>query len=670
MVRLNKKFFNQRNFKYAKKFGEDTKDIYDKYQFFQGEEPQEGLVPLGNSPFYMTPTEPASPFDCNRYPDSLYCGGNPLSGKIADLEVSLVRDNCTLGIQLQGTLGFIKLPPFQFVYRDQSCRLSEPPPEPDRNSNNFSAIPYPQKKCDNGWMLQFATDVSRKGRTNVIVWSGQLIAGQVFQDYERSVIYQLKIATTDYQGNLLIREKYKPEFYAEIEVNYTDTSIYSLYPEGVYNFYGNPPPSRMPQNKSINQKGIIKYLVTSDPRATVNGYYGDYAEEIFIEGDNPVNARTEAASGVVAFMWHLIAIATKPSYEQYTATPLYHGCSIVSRPPYSAGGYEKNCRFYRIEQICDEYQPYIDPPPPPDLNRKKKDKDKMCCNETKQMMQLILKRLGDLPATVPVQLTDHTKGEKRVNSISEFISYTVKQLDAIAGQFPVEIEIEDSDLTKEGNQKQIVKLPNIAESLAEIVGILLTLRTESDTNLNATIRGLIETGSAKQIAFQAYEYAKANAEFLAYKGRQVERKVPFVFKPGEEKLDKMLQETEVKVKGWENDDKEDIKDLLYPILELAAQWKAQNFVNLGTTSPKSNLREILSTGIDIAKLAQSTIKDANTPKDDDKAAIEKDDFEQFLEEIENGFIAQSGISNNVNPYGYPRENRPRIREIGTTKGEQ
>lgn len=210
---------------------------------------------------------------------------------------------------------------------------------------------------------------------------------------------------------------------------------------------------------------------------------------------------------------------------------------------------------------------------------------------------------------------------------------------------------------------------------AEMMGMLLVLRSESDATLNATIRALTEAGSSKQMAFMAYEYAKANAEFLGYKGEQKERKIAFAFKPGEQRLDKMLQEGERSVKGWENEDKDDFNDLIAPLLELAAMWKVANYRKTGAGDPKENLKQFLknagklSDDIDAGMLLEK-VKAYNAKNEKDKDPKDLgDDWDKFTEEAEMGFISQPGILDKEHPYGRPLEERPKIRDISSDTSE-
>jgi hypothetical protein len=318
---------------------------------------------------------------------------------------------------------------------------------------------------------------------------------------------------------------------------------------------------------------------------------------------------------------------------------------------------------------------FIEPPPPPPDKKDKEDK-MACCPEHTRLLRQILKKLGDadLPASVPTLLTRPDSGTTQIENLAQFISYTVKQLDALAGKYPIDIQIEDSDLTQEGNQTQEVKIANIAEALGEILGILLILRSESDATLSATVRGMIESGSAKQAASLAVDYAKANAEYLGYKGKQSMINMPMAFNPREERLDVMLHSTEIQAKSWENEDKQDLNDYLAPLLEFAAMWKAQNFRKTGADDPSGVIRTILRNSGNFINAIDYFTDNPPPPSNQDPDAppppkpINK--WDQTLEDIEQGFINKSGISDTLHPYGRELERRPRIREIGTDTGNE
>ena len=123
-----------------------------KEQLGLGEPPPSGLVPIGDLGLYGTPDEPASPFDCERYPDSVYCGGNPLSSKFIDLEVeTTVQVNpcgTTRSATFKGTIGHIKLPKHTIAHIPPNCREEyerqgeqTPPPPPPADMDGYKPTP-------------------------------------------------------------------------------------------------------------------------------------------------------------------------------------------------------------------------------------------------------------------------------------------------------------------------------------------------------------------------------------------------------------------------------------------------------------------------------------------------------------------------------------------------
>jgi hypothetical protein len=587
----------------------DAKEFWDN-----AEEPQEGLVPLFNSPFYATPDTPADPQDCNRYPDSPWCGGNPLTGNFApSIEVTLVRDECNLGIQLNGSFAFIKVPPVQIVYRNPECVSDERTTRPFKDPSS-EIFKYP---CGDGSYWSVCLAGSQEART-VTPWSllargeGELKIFEYGSPVQEYVAFQRQQA----KENLAYLASHPVDMGGGArDVEFRKTSTTNHYEGRGFHYFGL---ARYSQSTEILELQLHPQLNITYASIWYKAHTHDYYSQLY------------------HYLWDI---------------------EIVFTPP-----------------PCPSTNPVLIPPPPPSPRMS-------CCpnvEQNDQLLRLILKKIGStqLPATVPKVLTNRQKGTIKIESLAEFTAYTVKQMDALCGRYPIDIEIEDTDLTKEGNQTKKIKLPNIAETLAEMMGMLLVLRSESDATLNATIRALTEAGSAKQMAFMAYEYAKANAEFLGYKGEQKERKIPFAFKPGEVRLDKMLVEGEMSVKGWENEDKDDFNDLIAPLLELAAMWKVANYRKTGAGDPKESIKKFLknagklSGDIDAGILLEKA-KAYNAKDDKDKNPKDlEDDWDKFTEEAEKGFISQPGITDKENPYGRPLEERPRIRDISSDTSEE
>lgn len=296
---------------------------------------------------------------------------------------------------------------------------------------------------------------------------------------------------------------------------------------------------------------------------------------------------------------------------------------------------------------------WFDPPPP----KKKEECNCMgCCPDVSNqdaLLRLILKRIGSLPANVPDNFTKQNPTYLNVESLAELLLWQMQQLDALMGAYPIKIEIEDTDSVQEGNQTQKLELPNQAEVLAELLGLLITVKRDTHATLVTAIKAMGEAGMTKNLATQTLDVVLGNAEFLGYKLEQVKRKIPSLFTPNGANLTETLKEKEVEIISYENTDKKDLQDDLQFLKTMAARWNAQNWRQV-PGDPVESLKQTLFGNTDALK---------ETHKEN-----EQGDFNDFTEQCERGFIEVSGITDTVNPWGRPYKERPKIREIGTEKG--
>lgn len=321
-----------------------------------------------------------------------------------------------------------------------------------------------------------------------------------------------------------------------------------------------------------------------------------------------------------------------------------------------------NEQIEQIELIRD-FNRRPPPPPPP----KKEPDDMDCCEELKGLLRLLIKRVGALPATVPHTITKRDGATRSISSIAEYNAYIVRTLDAIAGQFPIEINVEDTDVTQEGNQSVSFKLPNLAETLAEILGVLLVLRTESSATLDISSRALLETVASKNSAIKAYYAALANSEFLGYKIKWRDELVPCSIDPSQEKLDLLLKDTNQKLSVLDCDDRDNLQKMLAPLLLMSARWTAQNVRTFRGDNIVDQIKDILKIAGELPKDFDKVVKqEQGKDENGNPKPAKQDDFDVFIEDVETGFNRLAGVQDITKPYGRPYENRPRIRKLGAT----
>ncbi|MFP4298672.1 MAG: hypothetical protein ACLFT0_12530 [Spirulinaceae cyanobacterium] len=268
-------------------------------------------------------------------------------------------------------------------------------------------------------------------------------------------------------------------------------------------------------------------------------------------------------------------------------------------------------------------------------------------DKLEEKLNRICELLGDedFPVKVPECLTDEKEKLVEKPNIPQLLTWQTLQLDALLGQFPICIKIKDADLDEEGNQEREIKIPNVAEGLAELLGQATTAAVIGGTNLNVSTRCLIEAGFAKKIATQNYFYHEATADFLGYEVEEGYEAVAFSFDPcAVEDLEKALQATqqEVPCVRFKQREKNDLPATLDQLLRAAAIVQAVFFNPVNSDNPTATIKKALT----------------NLDREDES------EFDDFTRDVETGFTSKAGISDADNPWGRPYQERSRIREIG------
>jgi hypothetical protein len=254
------------------------------------------------------------------------------------------------------------------------------------------------------------------------------------------------------------------------------------------------------------------------------------------------------------------------------------------------------------------------------------------------LLNKVAKRIGidRYPIIVPQSMLSGTDDDKsfRLESNADFLFWLTQQIDTLVGEFPIKIEIKDSDPLKEGDQTLKIELPNIGEAIAEIYGLTYKTSANQEVELNMLLRLALETMQTKNAAIVAQEYARGNAEFLGYDGNTKGREIDYNFditqvnvsKKDQSKgisLESLLRNSKAWVVGWENNDKETVVNFLRKIMFSAGIIKAAFFRDKKQTK-------------EIAKNIDNMV---NESKKNDK------DWDQFLKEIKDPNSIYNKFSN-------------------------
>lgn len=239
-----------------------------------------------------------------------------------------------------------------------------------------------------------------------------------------------------------------------------------------------------------------------------------------------------------------------------------------------------------------------------------------------EMLRIIMLRLGttQYPATVPQNLTDKETTTQTVESLTDLLAWTVRQIDALMGQLPLEIEVKDIDPSQQGDQSRTVTLPNLAEYASEMYGLALRGAVNSDIHTNFLMRLAAELVATKNAAIVTQDYARANASYLGYKANTVKRKIQYAFDVTKlDNLQSILNTSEKNIVGWQDEDDNTVQAYLERLMFAAGIIKQAYF------KPNSQIE-------DLSKQLENLLG-VNSPQkqEDDQAAEEA--WKVFLQEL-------------------------------------
>jgi hypothetical protein len=250
--------------------------------------------------------------------------------------------------------------------------------------------------------------------------------------------------------------------------------------------------------------------------------------------------------------------------------------------------------------------------------------------------------VGAFPASLPANFANPTGGQKNISNLAEMQLWNAEQLDGLIGQFPNKTTVSTPDGDKD------VELPNVSESLSEIIGMLVGLTVITNENLHTSSRALMQAGSATQQAHLAHLFSKANAEFMGYEGRPSDVDVPMAFTPGGNPFEGLLNEGTQKIKGWTNNDSQDLKSIFAELLHAAAIIRAVYWRKLDARG-------------DFKQQIQQEIRNQSKFVDDEgERRNSSSDWEEYLRQVETGFTSKTG---DQSPYNRNPNEGPKIRDL-------
>ena len=311
---------------------------------------------------------------------------------------------------------------------------------------------------------------------------------------------------------------------------------------------------------ALPQEGIIEY----NPRGSQTYVASDYRNTVLAM--NGTNGKE-----TLSVLYFSMLFTEEEQREGYVNIQLP---TLPNGTPLAWG-------FIHMECLGCKFKPPIEPPPPPPPE----ECDCMgCCPDVSNqdaLLKLILKRIGTLPVDVPASYLTKKGVQpaqiKKIESLTEFTAWFAERFDETIGEFEITIEIDDADLTKEGKQKQTIRLPNLAESIAEMFSLMIHSNINNELILNIVNRTLIESGQIKQSEYKTFSAVNALIDYIGFHTNSKTEKMPLSFKPGELSFDKLLKESEVNVSVLTYTQKETLAATMQTLLQAAAIIRAVHY---------------------------------------------------------------------------------------------
>ncbi len=606
---------------------EKTQEIYDKITA----DIPEGLIPRGDG-WYSTP-EVIDPRNCDNYPDSIYCGGNPLSKKPIDLSIDWGVGECGGFISAQGTLGFIKLPTHTLAYVKEECREEyekEPPPPPPLE---LEGIPEPQPlrfpsgiaddatvaaliQCDHysrsidedgfvTWLIDIRSGTLETFE-NEPTGKGSIL--RQYAEYEPPAYSLAEATTTSSLGEqfgkfLLINE----------ERHFNDPAYFrNGYKSAGWNI---KPVEEFHLFRDWHQYGRRDFLLFGSYGRIRDDWAGLRGTFYII-----INGEYIALSGLW-LQWHVtqLNIIDPGKKNQNSRSPRIAwrrrkkdckcmGCCNPSQQKQNQNDALLRQILRQMKEINKKMgvYPFSVELFDADDNKQGAQKKSVSVATVAKGQKLMVEReeknaksigINEFPIYAPSSIVeDESNGllgdigdlknkifKQKIESLAELFIWKVKNDHEIFGQWQEFIEVEDTDPTKKGNQSRRIVLPNMARSFRELI-LLNSVQIKSQgLMMDAILKQYIDVANIKVSLAVVENVIKDIQDYLDYPTQEKYFEVPLGIKIPEDndspddKEDVYRFLTPSKVKSQFDDwtGEGSIHDMLLVLLDAASMIRAQ-----------------------------------------------------------------------------------------------
>ncbi|CDM94533.1 hypothetical protein [Limnospira indica] len=245
----------------------------------------------------------------------------------------------------------------------------------------------------------------------------------------------------------------------------------------------------------------------------------------------------------------------------------------------------------------------------PDMNEE-------CCGMIRRIYEFLDPE--SFPAEMPEKITVNAENPenriKRINTLPEWLMYRFDIDDERWGEFEVKVEIDDVNLMTKAEEKAEIKLPNLAEAIAEIFGMVMEIAISHQVTQNAVLTALHEAGLAHAAAFKAGREVSEIIDYLGFATEEKYETIKTAFTPEADNFEELLEPNESKVKITnQKDAKETLQTTLNQIKEIFAIVRAQGTLQVNSNDPAKDILADLTRLYDSMK-KQDDIREQETNK--------------------------------------------------------
>ncbi|CDM93225.1 protein of unknown function [Limnospira indica PCC 8005] len=239
-----------------------------------------------------------------------------------------------------------------------------------------------------------------------------------------------------------------------------------------------------------------------------------------------------------------------------------------------------------------------------------------CCGMIRRIYEFLDPE--SFPAEMPEKITVNAENPenriKRINTLPEWLMYRFDIDDERWGEFEVKVEIDDVNLMTKAEEKAEIKLPNLAEAIAEIFGMVMEIAISHQVTQNAVLTALHEAGLAHAAAFKAGREVSEIIDYLGFATEEKYETIKTAFTPEADNFEELLEPNESKIKITnQKDAKETLQTTLNQIKEIFAIVRAQGTLQVNSNDPAKDILADLTRLYDSMK-KQDDIREEETRK--------------------------------------------------------